>query len=61
MALSVIALWGCFVAERMTMRRALAEQARVMRDLHRLRSREHTPVPVSAPVHKPKRPRATAG
>ncbi len=61
MALSVMALWGCFIAERLTMRRALAEQTRVMRDLDRMRSRERTPQPVSTPARKPKRPRATAG
>ena len=54
LALSVAALWGCLIAERMIVRHAERERARVLRDLGRLQQR--VPRPVSAPsrgFHRP--------
>ena len=38
-ALSVAVLWGCVVANHLTMRQALAERAQVMRQVVRSRQR----------------------
>jgi hypothetical protein len=48
-ALSVALLWGVFVGERLTVRQAQAQQARVMRELQQLQ-RYHRTEPVSAPT-----------
>jgi len=47
LALSVAALWGCLIGERVIVRQAERERARVLRDLGRLQKR--VPRPVSAP------------
>ena len=47
LALSVAALWGCLIAERVIVRQAERERARVLRDLGQLQQR--VPRPVSAP------------
>lgn len=55
--LSVVALWGCILSERVTMRQAKRERAQVVREIYRLRQRAQQPQPASAP--KPKLPRPT--
>ena len=52
MALSVALLWGCLIAERVTMRRAATQQTRVLRDLKRLRGRQRRPEPVFEPLRQ---------
>jgi hypothetical protein len=47
-ALSVALLWGFFVSERLTVRHARREQARVMRELQQMQ-RYHRTEPVSVP------------
>ena len=47
LALSVAALWGCLISERVIVRQAERERARVLRDLGRLQQR--VPRPASAP------------
>lgn len=48
-ALSVGLLWACIIGERATMRSALTERARVLRDLRSMRGRQRRE-PVSAPI-----------
>jgi putative protein kinase ArgK-like GTPase of G3E family len=50
---SVAVLWGCILGERITMQRAYAERAAVMRRLAPRRQTE----PVVAPVYPSKPPR----
>ena len=59
-ALSVALLWACLIGERVMVRRAYTQRAQVMRDLQRMQ-RSNRSEPVSAPVHLPRRVRATAG
>ena len=60
-ALSVALLWGVFVGERLTVRQAQAQQARVMRELQELQ-RFHRAEPVSTPTPRIPRPeRVTVG
>ena len=60
-ALSVALLWGFFVGERLTMRHARREQARVIRELQQLQ-RFHRTEPVSVPApHIPRPERITVG
>jgi len=47
-ALSVALLWYCFLAERAIARRAEAERAQAIQEIHRLRQRP-APLPVSTP------------
>jgi hypothetical protein len=47
LALSVAALWGCVISERVIVRQAERDRAIVLRDLGRLQRR--VPRPVSAP------------
>jgi len=47
LALSVAALWGCLITERVIVRQAERERARVLRDLGQLQQR--VPRPVSVP------------
>jgi hypothetical protein len=60
LALSVAALWGCLISERVIVRQAEQERTRVLRDLGRLQ--RQVPRPVSAPspgFHRS--PRVAAG
>ena len=56
-ALSVVLLWACFIGERLTMNRAVAQRAQVMRELRRLQLHNRmqpasTPMPARHhPVH----------
>ena len=60
-ACSVALLWGCFVGERLTVRHATNEYARVMRDLHQMQIQRRTE-PVSAPAPRVPMPgRVTVG
>jgi hypothetical protein len=60
-ALSVALLWGCLIGERVTLRRACAERALVLRDLERMQRRQGSRT-VSAPVPRIPHPgRVTAG
>lgn len=59
-ACSVALLWGSFIAERIMVKRAAVERVMVMRDIQ-LMQRVRRSEPVSAPVHKPRRVRVTAG
>jgi len=52
MALSVALLWGCLIAEHVTMQRAATQQARVLRDLKRLRGRLQRPEPAFEPLRR---------
>ena len=54
-SLLVAALWGCFVVERLTVRNAQRERARIIYDLQRLQRRMREPLPASAPIHRPLR------
>ncbi len=47
-ALAVALLWGCLLVEHFELRHALAQRARVLRELRELQ-RRGGPVPVSAP------------
>jgi hypothetical protein len=58
-ACAVALLWGCFIGERLTAKRAFAERARIMRDLHLLQKKQQ---PVTVPIHRYGHPvRSTAG
>ena len=60
-ALSVALLWACFISERLTVKQAAAQQARVMRELHQLQ-RNRQAEPVSSPrPHVSRPPRVTVG
>jgi hypothetical protein len=59
--LSVSILWGCFLAERLTMRNAVRERARVMYELRKLQLRVPEPQPASVPLPRPHAPRPAAG
>jgi hypothetical protein len=60
-ALSVALLWGCLIGERVTLRRAFAERALVLRDLERMQRRQGSR-PVSGPRPRIPHPgRVTAG
>lgn len=54
MALSVGALWGCFVAERLLVRNAQLDHARVIYQLRELQ-RSRDAQPVSLPLRHPSR------
>jgi hypothetical protein len=59
--LSVALLWGCFVGEKLTMKRAVAQNARLMSELREMR-RNRQMEPVSAPMPGvAKRPRVRIG
>jgi hypothetical protein len=49
MAIAVALLWGCLISERLIVRRAASEQARVLRDIQRLRQRLQSQ-PASTPI-----------
>jgi len=60
-SLAVAALWGCFVTEQVTARRAVREQAQILHELRQLRQRLEL-TPVSSPAPRPSRPiRPSAG
>jgi hypothetical protein len=59
-ALAVVALWGCFLAEQVTVRRARRENARILMDMKMLR-RRLVLQPVSVPTPRPKSVRPAAG
>jgi len=59
-ACAVALLWGCFIGERVTARRAYAERARIMKDLHLLQKKQQQPVSVPLP-HYGHPVRSTAG
>lgn len=59
MALSVGLLWGCILAERITLHKAYAEKARVLRNLELLQHRRE--MPVSTPIPVPGRMQSSAG
>lgn len=59
--LSVAALWGCFVAERLTVQHAQRETARVIRQIRQLQKVRNAPVPASMPAAKPHSERPAAG
>ncbi len=58
MGLSVAALWGCLIGERLTIQRATREQVQVLREMHLLRQRQRSqPADVTVPHHpRPVRP-----
>jgi len=59
-ALSVVALWGCFVGEQVLVRRARVENARVIYQLRQMQ-RERDRQPASLPLANPqKAPRPSA-
>jgi hypothetical protein len=62
-ACSVALLWGCIVGEKVTVRHATREYARVMRDLRQMQQERRTqPVSVPAPATRNPRPgRVTLG
>jgi hypothetical protein len=61
MALSVALLWGCLIGQRVAVRRAVSERAKVLRDISRTPPRRRTQ-PVSAPApFFPRRARVAAG
>jgi hypothetical protein len=61
MAASVILLWSCLISEQVLVRRAVREQAEVLRDINRLRQRQRSqPVDAPLPQH-PGLPRPAAG
>jgi len=55
-ALSVALLWACFIAERVTVRRARIEQAQVMRDLRDLQRQRRGTEPAASPLPQVPRP-----
>jgi hypothetical protein len=60
-ALSVGLLWACLVGERLTLNRAVARRAEVMRELRQLQLRNRT-VPASTPIQRRSNPsRVTIG
>ena len=60
-ALCVALLWACFIGERLMVRRALAQRAQLMRELHQMQ-RDHRTEPVSAPAPRGPLPtRVTVG
>jgi hypothetical protein len=57
-ACSVALLWACFLGERLTVRHANREYARVIRDLHQMQTqRRIEPVSVPVPLQPPVRMR----
>ena len=61
MAMSVLLLWGCLIAERLTMRSAARDERRVLWEMNMLRQRQRS-VPADAPtLQPPRRPRAVEG
>jgi len=53
-ALSVALLWGCLIGERVMMRQAVLERARVMQQVFRGQRRRHTePVAAPSPLKRP--------
>jgi hypothetical protein len=59
-ALSVALLWGCVIGQRVMMRQALLERARVMRQLVYPQHRTQ-PVSVPAPFMHQRHPRSANG
>ena len=60
-SLSVMALWGCFLGEQLTARRATRERSRVLYQLREMQRRRDAQ-PVLLPVLGPSRPaRPSAG
>ena len=60
-ACSVGLLWTCVIFQQVTLRNAVTERARVLREVQQLQQRQR-PLPVSAPsVFAPRRPHVTAG
>jgi hypothetical protein len=57
-ALAVVALWACFLGERLIVHRAYAQRAQLMRDLLQLRRNRRTE-PVSLPSPRMLRPART--
>ena len=56
-AIAVALLWGCVIGERVMVRRALAERARILRDIQLLQRRQRAE-PVSLPSpHSRRSPR----
>jgi hypothetical protein len=60
LAFSVAALWGCLICERVIVRQAERERARVLRDLGRLQRQVPRPVSAPSPVFR-RGLRASAG
>lgn len=52
---SVVLLWSFLIGERLTVRRAVQEQARVLREMELLRQRQRSE-PVLAPIWRLPRP-----
>jgi hypothetical protein len=59
-ALSVALLWGCVIGQRVMMRQALLERARVMRQLVSP-PRRTQPISAPAPFMHQRHPRSTNG
>jgi hypothetical protein len=60
-ALSVGLLWGCFVCEKLTVRRAQRDNARIVLEMRELQRRQNaTPVSLPAP-RSPRTARPAAG
>ena len=58
MAMSVLLLWSCLIAERLTSRNAARDERRVLREMNMLRQRQRS-VPADVPtLQPPTRPRA---
>ena len=61
MALSVMLLWSCLISEQVLVRRAMREQARVLREMNILRQRQRS-MPAQAPLpQRPRPPRVANG
>ena len=61
LGVSVAMLWGCLIAERTLVRRAVLEQARVLHEIELLRQKQRAE-PVADPLPRiPRRRNATAG
>jgi hypothetical protein len=58
--LLVVCLWGCFLAETLTVRRARSETYRALRRVHQLKI-ERQMEPASTPIPKPRSLRPAFG
>ena len=61
MAVSVVLLWSCLIAERIMVRTAVRDETRVLREMNLLRQRQRS-LPADEPTpQRPRRPRAVEG
>ena len=59
-AVLVVCLWGCFVAETLTVRRAQAETHRALKSIHKIKVERHIS-PASTPAPQPRTLRPAIG